>query len=76
MGIALSRITESMLLCIICSQRDYTILISENEELKTLHSFINNHSELKVSDPIIVILNDTIEKKFDDEKPDDDKETI
>lgn len=76
MTIALSRVNGINLLKVLCKQADYQQLIQDNDEIKTLNSFISNHSDLKLSDPILVILNDAIEKKLDEEKPDQFNEDI
>ena len=75
-SITLIKINGAALLKILCNAREFSSLIQDNEEISTVHSFINNHTELKVSDPLIVILNDSIEKKFDDEKPDKESEDV
>lgn len=76
MTIGLSKVSGVNLLKVLCKNTDYQQLIHDNDDIKTLNSFINNHSELKLSDPIMVILNDAIEKKFDEEKPDQANEDI
>lgn len=45
-------------------------MLENNDEVKTLQGFFNNHITLTISDPITVAFNDCIEKKFDDEVPD------
>lgn len=76
MAIALSGLNGATLLKAVCSPRDYIQMLQENDELKALDSFLNNHRDLQLSDPIMVILNDIIEKKFEDEKPDKGDEDV